>query len=542
MIMVHYRIQELSQWEYNLISSIKYYKNLNLIKMKYKIIKYLTCIFTLTIATTSCVNDEDLVQVDPNVKSFESTRGNDASATAMLNSAYVPLSWYGMYGRNTNLMLDGRGDDVRTPSRWDAIGKVGSFGVSPSEGDVLYWAFSDCYKGTAYANQVIASVPKMNFADASLKNRIIGQAYFLRGLYLFHSVNMFRNVPIPLDINPFQPQKSQAEGWAQVIADFKMATDLLPLNYNTTNILDNGQLGRATKGAALAYLGKAYLFTQDFANARDTFKKVIDSGVYSLMSNYADNFSIAGENNVESIFEVQFNVAAQFASNGARMTTGRAVTFGAPDFGWTDVQPTFSLLNEFKQEKTISNQDDPRLDATIIYNRPGMQLYGQDFATHYANTPNLNEIFCRKYENTDTKADEKDWLSEINERLMRYSDVLLMYAESLNETGDTPGAYTYIQMVRNRVNLPNLATVKPNMTQSQMRDQIGHERLLEFALEGHRFDDIRRWGWLENPTKLAWLKSRDAEFEGYASGREYFPIPQKEMETNKFPITQNPSY
>jgi hypothetical protein len=510
--------------------------------MKYKIINYLSCVFASTFLATSCVSDADLAQVDPNVKSAESAIGNDASAIAMLNSAYVPLSWYGMYGRNINLMLDGRGDDVRTTSRWDAIGSVGRFGVPAGEGDILYWAFADCYKGIAFSNQVIANVSNMNLSDESLKRRILGQAYFLRGIYLFHVVNMFKNVPVPVDTQPFQAQKSNAEGWAQIISDFKSAADLLPLNYNTSNALDNGQLGRATQGAALGYLGKAYLFNKDFANARDAFKKVIDSGVYSLMSNYADNFSIAGENNAESIFEVQFNVAAQFASNGARMTTGRGVTFGAPGFGWNDVQPTFALLNEFKEEKTTANSADPRLDATIIYNRPGMTLYGQNFATYYANSPNLDDIYCRKYENTDTKADEKDWLSEINERLMRYSDVLLMYAESLNETGDTSGAYTYIQKVRSRVSLPNLATAKPNMTQAQMRDQIGHERLLEFALEGHRFDDIRRWGWLEDSQKLAWLKSRDAEFDGYKAGKEYFPIPLKEMETNKFPITQNPSY
>jgi hypothetical protein len=514
--------------------------------MKYKIINYLTCTFALAIATTSCVNNEDLVQVDPNVKALGTGGENDIAATQILTSAYVPLSWYGMYARNTNVYLDGRGDDVRTPSRWDPLGKVGVFGVAPSEVDVLFWAYTDCYKGIAYSNQAIYTIPKMAISDAELKNRLIGQAYFLRGLYLFHAVNLFKNVPIPVDINPYQAQKPQAEGWKQVIADFKMAVDLLPLDYNTTNALDAGQLGRATKGAALAYLGKAYLFNKDFANARDAFKQVIDSGVYTLMPNYADNFTIAGENNAESIFEVQFSLAAERASNGtARITSGRAATYGAPDFGWTDVQPTFSLLNEFNIEKTTSNGVDPRLDATIIYNRPGMKLYGQDFATYYGSSPSLNDIFCRKYENTDTKfgiGAEKDFLGEINERLMRYSDVLLMYAECLNETGDIAGAYTNIQKVRTRVNLPNLATVKPNMNQAQMRDQIAHERLLEFALEGHRFDDIRRWGWLQDPVKLLWLKSRDAEFESYIPGREYFPIPQAEMDTNKFPITQNPSY
>lgn len=542
MIEVHSLILELFLWEYKLIFKLMYLK-LKADKMKYKAIKYIAMI-TLAITASGCVNDEDLVQADPNVTTAESFWKTDEDAIKGINAAYVPLSWYGMYARNTNIMLDGRGDDVRTVSRWDLIGNVGIFNVSPSAGDITNWAFIDCYKGVSFANQVIKNVPNIDMKDQALKNRILGQAYFLRGLYLFHAVNMWKNVPIPIDINPFQAQKPQAEGWAQVIADFSAAIDLLPVDYNTSNTLDAGQLGRATKGAAMAYLGKAYLFNKDFENAKKMFKLVIDSDKYILMPNYADNFSIAGENNKESIFEVQFNVAAQFAS-GIRLTSGRAVTFAAPDFGWTDIQPTFTLLNEFREEKTISGQDDPRLDATIIYNRPGMQLYGQDFAAHYANTPFLNDIYCRKYENTDTKfgnGAETDWLSEINERLMRYSDVLLMYAECLNETGDTQGAYKYIQKVRDRVNLPILATTKPGMTQNQMRDQIAHERFLEFALEGHRFDDIRRWGWLENETKLAWLKSRDTEFNGYKPGREYFPIPQAEMDTNKFPITQNPSY
>jgi len=116
-----------------------------------------------------------------------------------------------------------------------------------------------------------------------------------------------------------------------------------------------------------------------------------------------------------------------------------------------------------------------------------------------------------------------------------------MYAETLNETGSTEEAYQYIQMVRDRVNLPILASVKPNMTQEQMREQIAHERFLELALEGHRFDDIRRWGWLQDPSKLSLLKQRDPEFETYQPGREYFPIPQVEVDNNPG-IQQNLGY
>ena len=97
-------------------------------------------------------------------------------------------------------------------------------------------------------------------------------------------------------------------------------------------------------------------------------------------------------------------------------------------------------------------------------------------------------------------------------------------------------------MVRNRVQLPDLRTTKPGMTQAQMREQIAHERFLEFSLEGHRFDDIRRWGWLQDQSKLNWLKSRDSEFNTYSPGREYYPIPLTEIDNNPNNITQNPGW
>jgi hypothetical protein len=453
--------------------------------------------------------------------------------------------------RSTPLLLDLKGDDTRSNSPWGSMYNVGRFNSNVTDAAIYGWAYETYYQGIFRANQVLTNVPKIDFTDAALKNRILGQAYFLRGLYLFHAVNMFKNVPLPTEIAVYYQQKSQEEGWAQVIADFKAAADLLPTTYNGISGIDAGEKGRATKGAALGYLGKAYLFSKDFANAKTTFKQVIDLGIYSLVSNYRDNFTDTNENNSESLFEVQFSreaggVALGWggipASNWGK-TSARAITYGPRAFGWTDVQPTWALFNEYHDELTASGALDPRLDATMFYNKPGTKLYGQDFAAFYAANPgDLNDLFCRKYQNSDgAYANEYDWRSGINERLLRYADILLMYAECLNETGDTPGAYTYIQMVRDRVGLPNLSTAKPNLSQAAMREQIGHERFLEFPLEGHRFDDIRRWGWLENPTKLAWLKARDVEFNSYAPGREYFPIPQLDMDNNPG-MVQNPSY
>ena len=520
--------------------------------MKYKIFNYLTVFLSLSLVFTSCVKEEDLVQVDPNNNAVDTFWKTDDDAIKGVNAAYGSLLTDGTYMRSTPLLLDLKGDDTRSNSPWGAMQNVGRFNSNVTDAAIYGWAFETYYQGIYRCNQVITNVPAIEMTDATLKNRILGQAYFLRGLYLFHAVNMFKNVPVPVELAAFYPQKTEAEGWAQVIADFKAAADLLPTSYSNVTGLDAGQKGRATKGAALGYLGKAYLFTKDFTNAKIAFKQVIDLGVYSLVSNYRDNFTDSNENNSESLFEVQFSRSAGGVdlgwggapASGWGKTSARAITYGPRGFGWTDVQPTVTLFNEFHDELTTSGAVDPRLDATMFYNKPGgMMLYGVDFATRYAsNTNDLNDLFCRKYENSDgAYANEFDWRSGINERLLRYSDILLMYAETLNETGDTPGAYTYIQMVRNRVGLPNLATAKPGLSQVAMREQIGHERFLEFPLEGHRFDDIRRWGWLQDATKLAWLKSRDVEFNSYATGREFFPIPQLEMDNNPGTI-QNSGY
>ncbi|MFA9190617.1 RagB/SusD family nutrient uptake outer membrane protein [Flavobacterium sp. FZUC8N2.13] len=520
--------------------------------MKYKIYNYLAGFFSLAIITTSCVNDEDLIQVDPNNSAVDSFWKTDSDALQGVNAAYGSLLTDGSYMRSTPLLLDLKGDDTRSNSPWGAMANVGRFNSNPTDAAIYGWAYETYYQGIFRANQVLTNVPAIDFENAELKNRILGQAYFLRGLFLFHAVNMFKNVPVPTEIAAIYPQKTEAEGWAQVIADFKKAAELLPTSYTTVSGLDAGQKGRATKGAALGYLGKAYLFTKDFINARDTFKDVIDLGVYSLVANYRDNFTENNENNSESLFEVQFSREAGGVdlgwggapASGWGKTSARAITYGPRGFGFTDVQPTWALYNEYQEEKTSANTIDPRLDATMFYNKPGgMQLYGQDFATRYAsNTADLNDLFCRKYQNSDgQKVDEFDWRSGINERLLRYADILLMYAECLNETSNTADAYTYIQIVRDRVGLPNLSIVKPNLTKEQMREQIGHERFLEFPLEGHRFDDIRRWGWLQDPVKLAWLRSRDAEFNSYAPGREFFPIPQLERDNNPGTIP-NDSY
>ncbi|MGJ5640682.1 RagB/SusD family nutrient uptake outer membrane protein [Formosa sp. S-31] len=522
--------------------------------MKTKNIFYSLAVATALLAT-GCVSDSDLNQTDPNFDVADNFWKTDEDALQGVNATYGSLITDGSYMRSTPLLLDLKGDGTRSNSPWGAMANVGRFNSSVSDAAIYGWAFETFYQGVYRANQVLENVPGIEMEDAALKDRVIGQAYFLRGLYFFHLVNMFKNVPLPLtSLEIYHEQKSQEEGWAQVISDLEMAASLLPANYSDVSGLDAGQAGRATRGAAYAYLGKAHLFNQNYSEAKSAFEQVINSGEYALVANYQDNFTLYNENNSESIFEVQFSREAGGVdlgwggapASGWGKTSARAITYGPPSFGFTDVQPTRILFDDYHKEATVDGQVDPRLDATMFYNKPGgMMLYGVDFATHYGgNEAYLNDLFCAKYQNADgSRADEYDWRSGINERIMRYADVLLMYAECLNELGQTGAAYDYIQQVRDRVNLPDLATTKPGMSQSEMRDQIAHERFLEFPLEGHRFDDIRRWGWLNDASKLEWLKSRDPEYGSYINGREFFPIPQSEMDNNPLMVIgQNEGY
>ena len=514
-----------------------------------KLYKSIIGIFSITTVLVMAGCSKKLDQANPNSQTSATFWQSSGDAVKGINATYGSLIIDGTYMRFTPALLDIRGDDIKSNSPWGAFGNIGRFALGAADGAGYGWAFASYYEGISRANQVLDNIPAITM-DAALKNRILGEAYFLRGLYFFHLVNFFGGVSLPIhepktSADFYKKQATEAEGWAQVIADFKMASQMLPVSYAPID------MGRATKGAALGYLGKALLFTGKYQEAGVQFKAVIDLNVYDLMPVYKDNFTEDFENNKESIFEVQFSREAGGQdlgwggnpSSGWGKTSARAITFAPRSFGWTDVQPTRAIFDEFMLEKTTTLAVDPRLDATIFYNKPGAMIYGVPFATRYGgNLADLNDLFCKKYQNGyGNKPDEFDWKSGINERIMRYSDILLMYAECLNETNQTAAAYPFIQKVRARAFLKDLAIVKPNMTADQMRDQLAHERELEFCLEGHRFDDIRRWGWLTKPAKLATLKANDPEMNTYLPGREYYPIPQAEIDNNPG-YKQNLSY
>jgi hypothetical protein len=518
-------------------------KNRITIKYTTAIIPLSAFVITLVMILNGC--GKKLQQVNPNQQTAQAFWKTSTDAYNAGNSVYGSLILDGSFMRFTHVVLNTRGDDATSASPYDQIYNCGKFALNV-DGFCAQAPFQAFYQGVLRANQVLENVPGITM-DQDLKNRIIGQTYFLRGLYFFHLASIYKNVPMPLTVaqssaNYYVQQSPRDTVFLQSIADFQKAASLLPASYASVTGPDQGQVGRATKGAAMAFLGKVYLFMKNYALAQTQFQNVIGLGVYSLVPNYHDNFTDLVENNLESVFEVQFSRNVGGTQNGWGpgdpdgtwgKYEGRAVTFGARNFAFGDVQPTKALYYEYLQEKTIDSAVDPRLYATMFYNTPTMTVYGKSFQGVYGVAD--SEVFCRKYENDGEYPDEftpAAFNSGINSRLMRYADVLMMDAECLNEMGQTAQAYPLIQQVRARVRLPDLATVKPNMTQTQMRAQIAHERYLEFSLEGHRFDDIVRWGWLQDPVQLAALKVRDPEFNTYFPGREYMPIPLAEIQAN----------
>ena len=519
--------------------------------------------------------DKKLDLSNPNALTSTDYWKTREQAQAGCIAIYNAFTVDGTYMRSLPGLTDSRGDDFTGDSPWLDLVLTGQF-IIPTTSAPVFWIWRDLYLVVNRANQVLYYVPQYDESvlPAEEKKRIIGQAYFLRGLAYYDLATTFKIVPVitapPTSPDDYSaPTASEEDLWSQIYSDLQQAEENLPVSYDNVEGLDKGQRGRATKGAAAGLLGKAYLYRKEYTNAGTQFEKFFGSGplagVYSLVADYRDNFRDANENNSESLFEIQFTGGFGSDINWCcnpvstwKQAQAISVTYGMEGAGFSDYLPTRWIYDEFKKEKTVNGKTDPRLLSTISSYEPDVNstlAYGKEWHHFLAENAFLlgnppptapyspgdsayleSKIYPRKYTNDgvgngapfEIAAD-----SYINYRILRYADILLMYAEVLNETGRTAEAYAYIQQVRTRANLPDLASVKPGMTQSEMRDQLAHERALEFAIEGQRINDIIRWGWLYDPAKLAELKVHDADFNTWTPGNEYLPIPQQELDVNK---------
>lgn len=474
-------------------------------------------------AATGCA---DLNVTNPNQPSAQTFWKTANDAQLGVNAAYNGLLNNGTYGRWIGFALDGRSDDAFSTSPWTDLQNFNKFTLGSYDFEVNREIWIHHYQTIFRANQVIANVPGISM-DATVRSGIVGEAKFIRALMYFNLVNMYGgNIPLQLTASvPSDRPGSAGEAavWTQIEADLTAAMAALPASYTGSDV------GRATSGAARGLLGKALLQQKKWAAASAALAPIIASGRYQLIANYADNFTSMQENNIESLFEVQFGDRSQLPLGVRGLNIAKLIGPCGPSF--CDLKPRQWYYDQFLLEPTVGGGVDPRRDVTIFH-QGSTDVYGQTFAQRYG--AGSTELFFKKYGEYYIPGDQ-DWDAAINYRVLRFADVLLMQAEALNEQNQTAQAKPLVDSVRVRVGLAPLAA---GMTQAQMRAEIIHQRLLEFGLEGSRWLDLRRQSLLDKPT----LITHDDEFNFFVAGKsELLPIPTSEINLNPN-VRQNPGY
>lgn len=470
-------------------------------------------------AALGCTQDLDIT--NPNAPSTGSFWQTQADAQNGINATYNGLLHNGTYGRWLTFAFDIRSDAGYSTSPWPELAEFNRFVMGNYDFEPSREIWQHHYQAIFRANQVTDRVPAINM-DAALRDRIVGEGKFLRALLYFNLVNLYggniplvASVPAPED----RPASStEAAVYAQIERDLTEAAPALSPSYTGADV------GRATRGAALALLGKAQLQQKNWTGAATTLAQVVAMPQYDLMPNYADNFTEAAENNRESVFEVQFGDenSLSFGVRGQNIIK----MIGPCGPGFCDGLPTQWYFDQFFPNPANRAIYDSRLNATIFWNRPdavgGGDVYGQTFQQRYGATS--NRLFFKKWGEYYVPGDQ-NWDNPINYRVIRFADVLLMYAEALNESGQTAAAYTHINRVRARARLAALAA---GLSQAQMRAAILKERLLELGLEQVRWLDLKRQGLL-TPALVA----NDSEFNFFIANKsEFLPIPQSEIDLN----------
>jgi hypothetical protein len=502
-------------------------------------------LIVLLVIVSSC--QKKFLNVDPQGKETQVNALTDTgAANQTLAGAYNAL-YFGGFDKTTVgfewvMMTDVASDDADKGSTPDDFGTNGAgdidnFTVNANNGIVLN-VWNGHYVGIARANQAIDIITKNTALDATTRNRLLGEARFLRGLFYFDLVRAFGGVvsvtrvpqPSELSTDEFNTRATSDAIYQVIIGDFQFAVDNLPLKGDA-----NTSVGRANKGVAESYLAKVYLYQKNWQKAFDLTKDLIGSGLYSLVPDYKLIFrekpvnGIGGTNNSESIFEVETgqnttsNGVSPLFSNGQ----GPRGKGGWNDLGFGFNDPTQDLSNAYEP-------GDTRDSATIIYVQPtggantgtllwdGFRIPTQDsvqnprysykaYHSPTAETPAIDG-------NKDTKPK--------NIRLMRYSEVLLIYAEAAAMLSNSAEATAKLNMVRARANLPASVGTQAN---------IWKERRVELAMEQDRFFDLVRQG-----RAGAVMQAAGKSFT--VGKNEVFPIPQQIIDLSGGRLKQNPNY
>ena len=451
--------------------------------------------------------------------------------------------------------FDYMSDNGYCQDSWQGSKEIGEWLTNSSSwGPYAKW--TQDYTIISRANEFLVDIEAASVSDA-VKSQMSAEAKFLRGYAYADLITYFGDVPLITKVlalsDAYVSRTAKADVLTQILADFDDAASALPNSYSSSDV------GRATKGAALAYKSKILLYNQKWADAATAAKEVIDLGVYDLYSDYGGTFEEANEDNIEVIFDIQYIPTTQaqpWPSSALSLSSWPTANVTADminSYYMTNGQPITSASSGYNAQDPFKNRD-PRLAASVVL--PGSQFGSGTFI------PALDQVPCgarpRKYADIGI-ADVNN--CSLNTILMRYADIYLMRAEALIESGSTDQEiYTLIDKVRARAGMPTVESVEgTGLSQTDLRAIVRHERRVEFYNEGTRYADMLRWqdqtlvhdvygydkALLSDPSSSStWtfsqIKMETRTFD--ASKGWLWPVPQADIDINKNLLPNNPGY
>lgn len=493
-----------------------------------------TKFFLLSLATLLLASCSDFLDKSPYNTVDPETTVTDDVGIALTTACYRALQSSNMYNQriwtldivagNSEVGAGGGTDGLETIQAADFI--------TQSDNGMALYMWRSPWVGIGQCNIVLTSLPDAEQMSDAVRNRCMGEAYFLRAHYYYILVRLYGGVPLRL--TPYTPGESTAiarnteeETYAQILEDCQNAIDLLPTKaeYDTENV------GRACREAALTMMAdiKLTLASDNAAYYQDVIdlcNDIANLGYDLTVCDFADNFDATINNGTESLFEVQYSGSTEYDFWGNNPQSSWLSTFMGPrnsDFvagcyGWN--LPTQEFMEQWED-------GDLRKDLTVLY-EGCPDFDGNTYSSSYSNTG----YNVRKFLVTKDISPEYN-TSPANFVVYRYADVLLKKAEALNELGQTTEAATPLNIVRRRAGLSDVS----GLSQDEMREAIIHERRMELAFEGHRWFDLIR---IDNGDyALDFLHSIGKT--NATRDRLLLPIPQTEMDANPL-MTQNPGY
>ncbi|WP_375448384.1 RagB/SusD family nutrient uptake outer membrane protein [uncultured Fibrella sp.] len=509
-------------------------------------------IVCLTVLLTSCADIVDY----PNPSSYDAANyfTTPASISEAVTATYAGLYFKGLFQWQWHVVFDALGNEYDAgpggSNEGDAI-QAWNYTILNNNG-YLTVMWKSLYRIILRAN---LAIDKGNAVYAATKDptvaRLIAEAKFMRGWAYFQLAYYWGRVPLRTTFdqsNNVNAQRAPVEEvWKQVQSDLEAAIVGLPVSYQGDDI------GRVTKGAAIAVLGKKYLFNKDYANAEAQFAKLdkANGGMYDLLpgSQWNDNFGETNKNNIEGVFEVQHHwfsnsfIWGTFVDNQETAAAGqpsvhtaRPQLYGFND--WSNWKFSPQRVRDFVYTSEAGKlYVDPRA-ALTFYGRPAggdtLQLGDltwcdqcKDQKMQSFDFKGKNGFWFRKYQNYEYKPGENTLQSNNNYRVIRYADVLLMRAEALIFQNKVAEGMVLINRVRTRIGA--FAYTK-TYSQAQATDLLKRERLLELIGEEHRYADLKRWGTAKQVLN-AELQQRGRP-QSFEDKHLLFPIPLQEIDTN----------